>query len=105
MYIYIYIYICIYIYIHIYIYIYIYILVSSYDMPLSNFLAEVKKVLTKVYGKEIKNLDLLTLRAAFATYFDKIAETVTEKKAVANALSHDYMTNDQYVKKLVKKEK
>jgi hypothetical protein len=81
---------------------YLFHLVSSYDMPLSNFSAEVKKVLTKVYGKEIKNQ---TLRTAFATYFDKVAETVTEKKAVASALSHDYVTNDQYVKKRVKKEK
>jgi hypothetical protein len=66
-----------------------------------NFSKRLSRVFSKVYGENITNQDL---RTAYATYFTTRAKNKTEKNKVANALSHSFEVNEQYVKTNVKKE-
>jgi hypothetical protein len=66
-----------------------------------NFSKRLSRVFSKVYGENITNQDL---RTAYATYFTTRAKNKTEKNRVANALSHSFEVNEQYVKVNVKKE-
>jgi hypothetical protein len=66
-----------------------------------NFSKRLSRVFSKVYGENITNQDL---RTAYATYFTTRAKNKTEKNRVANALSHSFEVNEQYVKTNVKKE-
>lgn len=66
-----------------------------------NFSKRLSKVLSKVYGENITNQDL---RTAYATYWTQRARNKTEKNKVANALSHSFEVNEQYVKTNVKQE-
>lgn len=52
-------------------------------------------VFKKVYGKHITNQ---TMRIAYATYYNKRAKNVAEKKKYAEDLSHDLTTHLQYEK-------
>jgi hypothetical protein len=65
-----------------------------------NFSKRLSRVFSKVYGENITNQDL---RTAYATYFTTRAKNKTEKNKVANALSHSFEVNEQYVKVNVKK--
>jgi hypothetical protein len=66
-----------------------------------NFSKRLSRVFSKVYGENITNQDI---RTAYATYFTTRAKNKTEKNKVANALSHSFEVNEQYVKTNVKKE-
>jgi hypothetical protein len=57
------------------------------------------KVFNDVYGKRISNQ---ILRIGYATYFTK--GTKSQKQKVADALSHSYSVNEEYVKLEIKKE-
>lgn len=67
----------------------------------SAFSSYFSRVFQEVYGANITNQ---LLRSAYATYFTTRAKTVTEKKEISARLSHDYLTNEQYIKLVVKKE-
>lgn len=61
----------------------------------NDFSVKFQMVFKEVYGVPIKNQ---TLRVAFASYFNPKAKNVAEKKIIADKLSHDYLTNEQYGK-------